>query len=166
MRYIFLIFSVLTLQSCFISHETNIAGLQKSDFSPGSEIISINVPLFLAKPILNAKLRTDPEAESIRRFISKIQKIRMLIVENSSTYNDAPVKNFVAAQQMENWMTVKSADARIHLFATQNNAEIRRLFMSVAEAGSQVFIDIRGKFTPEDISQLISGLQQKSARKN
>lgn len=74
---------MFVMQSCVVSEKPNIAYFSDSgrEFK-GAKFVSINVPLFLAKPYIKKALREDGEDEDLIRLVKKVSKIKVLTVEN------------------------------------------------------------------------------------
>ncbi|WP_417427694.1 DUF4252 domain-containing protein [Halpernia sp.] len=146
-------------QSCIVSSKPNIAYFKgaKSTNSK-AEFTSVNLPLFLAKPMIKKALRSegDKNAQEIIAIIKKISKVKILTVENG---DETLVKNFASYlinNNYEDWVSIKHDGENVNIKAQQNGDFIKKLMLTVNSGNELVFIDIRGKFTPEDISNLIN----------
>ena len=73
------------LQSCIISEKPNMAFFSKSEYDyKGAKFVSINVPLFLAKPYIKRALREEGDNEEVIAMVKKVSKIKVLTVENGN----------------------------------------------------------------------------------
>ena len=149
----------VVLQSCIVSSKPNI------DYFNGAEVkdskaqfTSVNLPLFLAKPIIRKALRDDngEDSKQIRNLISKISKVKILTVENGDTQMIKNFSKYLTDNNYEDWMSIKHEGENVNIKAQQSGDFIKKLMLTVNSGKDLVFIDIRGKFTPQDISDLIS----------
>jgi hypothetical protein len=150
---------LLMLQSCMISSKPNIDYFNGEDLSnSNANFVSVNVPLFLAKPMIRKALREDNDADSqqVLNLIKKIDKVKILTVEKGNT---EMVKNFaknLLDNNYQDWMSIKHNGENVNIKAQESGNFIKKLMLTVNSGNELVFIDIRGKFTPQDISDLIN----------
>lgn len=149
----------MMLQSCVVSSKPNIAYFNGEDLSNSdANYVSVNVPLFLAKPMIRKALRDDNDLDSkeVMNLIRKVTKVKILTVENGNT---EMVKNFaknLLDNNYEDWMSIKHNGENVNIKAQQSGNFIKKLMLTVNSGNDLVFIDIRGKFSPEDITNLIN----------
>lgn len=159
LKIAFLALFFMTLQSCIVSSRPNIDYFNGTDLSNSdANFVSINVPLFLAKPIIKKALREDDKEDSkqLRNLIKKISKVKILTIENGNT---ELVKNFsqnLLDNNYQDWMSIKHDGENVNIKAQQSGDFIKKLMLTINSGKDLVFIDIRGKFTPQDISDLIN----------
>jgi hypothetical protein len=155
---VFAVFFMM-LQSCMISSKPNIDYFNGENAKNSkAQFTSINLPLFLAKPMIRKALRDDNDADSeaVMNLITKISKVKILTVENGET---ELVRNFaknLLDNNYEDWMSIKHNGENVNIKAQQSGNFIKKLMLTVNSGNELVFIDIRGKFTPEDITNLIN----------
>lgn len=155
----FIALFIMMLQSCMISSKPNIDYFNSENGkNSDAQFTSINLPLFLAKPMIRKALRDDNDADSeaVKNLITKISKVKILTVENGET---ELVKNFaknLLDNNYEDWMSIKHNGENVNIKAQQSGNFIKKLMLTVNSGKELVFIDIRGKFTPEDITNLIN----------
>ncbi|MGS0748196.1 DUF4252 domain-containing protein [Halpernia sp. GG3] len=120
--------------------------------------MSVNLPLFLAKPMIRKALREDNNEDSkqISNLINKISKVKILTVENGDTQLVKNFSKYLTDNNYEDWMSIKHDGQNVNIKAQQNGDYIKKLMLTVNSGKDLVFIDIRGKFTPDDISNLIN----------
>ena len=150
---------LIALQSCMISSKPNIDYFQGADSSNSqAEFTSINLPLFLAKPMIRKALREDNNEDSkqISNLISKISKVKILTVENGETELVKNFSKYLTDNKYQDWMSIKHDGETVNIKAQQSGEFIKKLMLTVNSGSELVFIDIRGKFTPDDISNLIN----------
>ena len=159
LKTVFFVHLFFILQSCMVSSKPNIDYFQGADSSNSkAEFTSINLPLFLAKPMIRKALREDNDEDSkqISNLISKISKVKILTVENGETELVKNFSKYLMDNNYEDWMSIKHDGQNVNIKAQQNGDYIKKLMLTVNSGNDLVFIDIRGKFTPDDISNLIN----------
>lgn len=162
-KNIFLILSVMfVMQSCVVSEKPNIAYFSDSgrDFK-GARFVSINVPMFLAKPYIKKALREDGEDEELIRLVKKVSKIKVLTVENGDRKMLRDFASYLNNNNYEEWATIRHNGDNVNIRVKQKGDAIRNMMITVNSDKELVFVDIRGSFTAEDISRMIASAQDK-----
>jgi len=162
-KTIFLILSVMfVMQSCVVSEKPNIAYFSDSgrDFK-GAKFVSINVPLFLAKPYIKKALREGGEDEELIRLVKKVSKIRVLSVENGDRTMLKDFANYLNNNNYEEWATIRHDGDNVNIRVKQKGDAIKNMMITVNSDKELVFVDIKGSFTPDDISRLIASAKDK-----
>ncbi|MDR2206417.1 MAG: DUF4252 domain-containing protein [Flavobacteriaceae bacterium] len=155
--HIISILCLLLLQSCIISKQPNIAFFDNPYYDFGdAEFTSVNVPVWLAKPFVAKALREDGESEEVIALIKKIKKIRVLTVENGDKKMLADFSKYLNQNQYEDWVTVVHDGNKVNIQVLQDGEKINKLMLLVSENHQFVFVDIKGKFTAEDISNVVN----------
>lgn len=129
------------------------------------KFISVNVPMFLAKPIVKRALREDGESEDLINLIKKIGDIKVMTVENGNEKMVSDYAKYLTKNNYEEWVTIKKEKEVINFQAKQKGEEIRRLLITIASGTDLVYVDISGKFTADDISQIINYSEKKDVKK-
>ncbi len=162
-KSIFLILSLMfIMQSCVVSEKPNIAYFSESgrDFK-GAKFVSINVPLFLAKPYIKKALREDGEDEELIRIVKKVSKIRVLTVENGDRNMLRDFASYLNKNNYEEWATIRHDGDNVNIRVKQKGDAIRNMMITVNSDKELVFVDIKGNFTADDISRMISSATDK-----
>lgn len=162
-KNIFLILSVMfVMQSCVVSEKPNIAYFSDSgrDFK-GARFVSINVPMFLAKPYIKKALREDGEDEELIRLVKKVSKIKVLTVENGDRKMLRDFASYLNKNNYEEWATIRHDGDNVNIRVKQKGDAIRNMMITVNSDKELVFVDIRGNFTADDISRMIASAQDK-----
>ncbi len=162
-KTIFLILSVMFIvQSCVVSEKPNIAYFSDSgrDFK-GAKFVSINVPLFLAKPYIKKALREDGEDEELIRLVKKVSKIKVLTVENGDRTMLRDFVNYLNSNNYEEWAMIKHNGDNVNIRVKQKGDAIKNMMITVNSDKELVFVDIRGNFTADDISRMIASAKDK-----
>lgn len=148
-----------TLQSCIVSHRPNMEFVSKRS---GAEVMSINVPTFLAKPFVKKALREDAESEALIPIIKKISSLKVMMISGAEQNMKNDYNNFLQRNNFEEWMSVKKENEVINFHAKQNQDEIRNLMIAVISGGEMIYVDMKGKFTADDISKVINFSEKKN----
>lgn len=163
--FIFL-FILFSLQSCVVSKNPNMGFFSNPHYDyKDAKFTRINVPMFLAKPIVKKALREDGESEELINLIKKISDIKVLTIENGNEKMIADFAKHLTKNNFEEWMTVKKENETINFQAKQKGEQIRNLLITVASGKELVYVDISGKFTADDISRIINYSEKKDVKK-
>ena len=131
----------------------------------GAQFMSINVPMYLAKPIVKRALREDGESEELINLIRKVSDIKVMTVENGNQEMIADFAKYLTKNNFEEWMTVRKDKETINFQATQKGEEIRKLLITIASGSDLVYVDVSGKFTADDISRIINYSENNDVKK-
>lgn len=167
------LYSVLTLilmsfalQSCFVSTKPKMSFLDKAAYDyKDAKFISVNVPMFLAKPIVKKALRQDGESEELINLIKKVSEIKVMTIENGNKKMLNDYAKYLTNNNFEEWMTIKKDSEIINFQAKQSGEVIKKLLITVQSADDLVFVDVSGKFTADDISRIINYSEKKDVKK-
>ncbi|WP_042721108.1 DUF4252 domain-containing protein [Flavobacterium sp. B17] len=162
-KNIFIILSVMCMmQSCIVSEKPNIAYFSESgrDFK-GAKFVSINVPLFLAKPYIKKALREDGGDEELIRLVKKVSKIKVLTVENGDREMLKDFASYLNNNNYEEWATIKHDGDNVNIRVKQKGDAIKNMLITVNSDKELVFVDIKGSFTADDISRMIASAKDK-----
>lgn len=152
------------MQSCIVSSgKGNMAYFSDSgnDFK-GARFTSINVPMFLAKPVIKKALREDgKDNEEIIQMIKKVSKIKVLTVENGDRTMLKDFANYLNDNNYEEWATIKHDGDNVNIRVKQKGDAIKNMLITVNSDKDLVFVDVRGNFTANDISKMIASATDK-----
>ena len=106
-------------------------------------------------------MREDGESQEVIDLIKKISDVKVLIVENSKTPVKAEFQKFLTKNNYEEWMSVKQQGNLISLNAKQTDDIIKRMIITVRDDNDEtIFVDVKGKFSPDDISKIINATEK------
>lgn len=150
------------MQSCIVSGRPNMAYFSDSgqDFK-GAKFVSINVPMFLAKPIIRKALKDDGKSREVMRLVKKVSKIKILTVENGDKAMLKEFASYLNNNNYEEWATIKHEGDNINVRVKQKGEAIKNMLLTVNSDKELVFVDVRGSFTAEDISEMINFAKDK-----
>lgn len=142
-----------------------MAFFDKADYkNSDTKYTSINVPMFLAKPFIKKALREDNESEELIAIIKKVKKIKVLTVENGNKEMLKDFSKYLDKNKYEDWITIKQDGNNVNIQALQNGDVIKKLIILVKSDKDLVFVDVKGNFTPDDLSKLINQAQDKEEK--
>ncbi|WP_244960093.1 DUF4252 domain-containing protein [Chryseobacterium koreense] len=157
---------IFSLQSCIVSKNPNMGFFDNPYYDyKDAKFVSINVPVWLAKPFVKKALREDGESEEIVAIVKKISKLKVMTIENGNQEMVADFSKYLTKNNFEEWMTIKKEKETINFQAKQKGDEIRNLLITVASGSKLVYVDVRGKFTAEDISRVINFSEKNDMKK-
>ncbi|WBV62008.1 DUF4252 domain-containing protein [Chryseobacterium camelliae] len=159
-KNIFLIIcTIFLMQSCIVSSgKGNMVYFSDSgnDFT-GARFTSINVPMFIAKPMIKKALREDGENnEEIIKLVKKVSKIKVLTVENGDKIMLKDFADYLNNNNYEDWATIKHEGDNVNIRVKQKNDVIKNMLITVNSDKELVFVDVKGSFTADDISRMIA----------
>lgn len=156
------------LQSCMVSQKkVHTDFFDNPGFKNSSTFVSINVPTFLAKSYVKQALREDGESHEVIDLVKKISDVKVLIVEHSETPVKSEFQKYLTKNNYEEWMSVKQQGQVVSINAQQTNDIIKRMIITVNDDNDQsVFVDVKGKFTPDDISKIINATEKNQIKIN
>ncbi len=165
---VFLFATVLmfSLQSCIVSSTPKMGFFDNQHYDyKDAKFTSINVPMFLAKPMVKKALKEDGESEELINLIRKISDIKVMTVENGNKTMLTDFTKYLTNNRFEEWMTVKKENETIKFQAKQKGEAIRKLLITIHSGNELVFVDVSGKFTADDISRIINYSENKDVKK-
>lgn len=149
------------LQSCIVSKRPNIDFMDDPAVSRNANIVSVNVPVFMAKPFVKKALREDGDSEEMIKLIKKIRRVRVMVVSNEQSAVMRMYRKYLNKNHYNDWITINHEGRNVRICSKGNDRAIQKLMLSVQSGSELVFVDISGKFTTDDISYAISKAQQK-----
>lgn len=155
--------AIFLMQSCIVSEKPNMAYFSDSgrDFK-GARFASVNVPMFLAKPIIKKALREDGEDnEEVIKLVKKVSKIKVLTVENGDRSMLQDFVSYLNDNNYEDWATIKHDGDNVNIRVKQKDDVIKNMLITVNSDKELVFVDVRGNFTIDDISKMIASATDK-----
>ncbi|PZU90627.1 MAG: DUF4252 domain-containing protein [Chryseobacterium sp.] len=171
LRFIYIIILTIVgffLQSCMVSQKkVHTDFFDNPGFKESSTFVSINVPTFLAKSYVKQALREDGESQEVIDLVKKISDVKVLIVESSTTPVKAEFQKYLDKNNYEEWMSVKQQGNLISLNAKQTDDIIKRMIITVRDENDEtIFVDVKGKFTPDDVSKIINATEKNQIKIN
>ncbi len=164
LRNIFIaLLTIFTLQSCIVSEKPNIDFFSNSahDFK-GAKFTSINVPMILARSYIKKALKEEGESEETINLVKKASKIKVLTVSNGSEELLNEYTRYLNDNHYEDWATIKHDGDNINIRVKQDGEAIKNMLITLGSRTNElVFVDVKGNFTPNDISKMINSVTDK-----
>ncbi|MCW3160352.1 DUF4252 domain-containing protein [Chryseobacterium oryctis] len=152
--------ALFLMQSCVVSEKPNIDYFSGKDFK-GAKFVSINVPMFLAKPYIKRALKEEGESEEVMRLIKKVSKVKVLAIENGDKSLLKEYAKYLNDNNYEDWATIKHDGDNVNVRVKQKGNAIKNMLITVNSDRDLVFVDVKGNFTPKDISKMINSATDK-----
>lgn len=148
------------LQSCIVSEKPNMAFFSNSKYDfKGATFMSINVPMFLAKSYIKKSLREKGKDEEAINLVKKTSKIKLLTVANGNKQMLRDYAQYLQDNHYEEWATIKHDGDNINIRVKQDGDAIKNMLITLdSNSKEMVFVDVKGNFTPDDISRMISSI--------
>ncbi|KKX48977.1 MULTISPECIES: DUF4252 domain-containing protein [Sphingobacterium] len=151
---------VLALLCSSLAH----AQLSKLDeifeqYKEGKGVTSIKIgkPMF---SMLNKMKLSDNEVNSIKPLLSKINSIKMLILEEADLGVQSDVSKAIGKLKYEELITINSEGNKIKFLAEDTATDvIKNLLLSIQSEGSTIFMILDGKVSYDDVNKLVNTKQ-------
>lgn len=122
-----------------------------------NEMVAINVPTFLAKSFLVKSLKKENESKELIQLVKSIKKIKVLTIQNPSEKVNESFRNYKTNHSLDELMKVNNDGDVVKIHANQNDEEFKRIILEIKSSTNEiVFVDIKGKFTLNNISKVLS----------
>ncbi|MGH1519605.1 DUF4252 domain-containing protein [Chryseobacterium sp. JK1] len=164
LKHIFLtILAIGILQSCIVSEKPNMEFFSNSKYDfKGAKFASINVPMVLAKSYIKKALKESGESEETINLVKKASKIKVLTVTNGSKEMLEDYSQYLKDHHYEEWATIKHDGDDVNIRVKQDGDAIKNMLITVGSKEKElVFVDVKGNFTTNDISKMISSVSGK-----
>ena len=159
-KYIFFCFAFIFTQTIFAQDRAINRFLDKQ---PDPCTMDLSIPAWLMRTGVNlAKLADDDkdlEDIHIEAALDKIKGMRVVIFDEERKVPQASVNRLISdlkKDDFEELMVVREGKNRINIFVKDTKDVIRNLFMViVSEDGETILLDLKGRFTIEDINKIV-----------
>lgn len=123
-------------------------------YQDDSGIVTINIPVFLAKILVDDNDRDAHEA------LSKLRNLRLFICENDDGFYKNKVQEYMPEGVYHDLMIIKDGKETVAFKMKEPvNGRIKEIVMTVSEPNSFVAICFKGNFTMEDAKQMTSSIR-------
>ena len=130
-----------------------------------AQFMSINVPMFLAKPFIKKALKEDGESEELINLVKKIGDVKLMMVSNGNEEMVSDFSKYLIKSNFEEWMTIKKENEVIKIQAKQKGNQIRNILITIASGKNLIYVDVTGKFMAEDISRIANFSEKNDLKK-
>lgn len=156
---------LVSLSSCVVSSKPSIDFFNTSYYREQANFTSINVPTFLAKNYLKTQLRNDGESQEVIDLVKKVSKVKLMMSDHINANIITDFNQHLKDQKFEEWASIKNDGNIIKINALQNDDMIKNLMITInSKDNNAVFVDVRGKFTADDISKLINATEKSNIK--
>jgi len=129
----------------------------ESSMLKNNEMVAINVPTFLAKSFLVKSLKKENESEELIKLVKGIKKIKVLTINHPSNHLNESFKNYKTNHSLDELMKINNDGDVVKIHANQNEEELNRIILEIKSSTNEmVFVDMKGKFTLNNISKVLS----------
>lgn len=167
-RYTHFLLSIVMLfmlQSCMVKSRPNMEFVKRTHLSKNSEVVALNPPMWLAKPIIKSALKDEQDEDTaiLKHFFKKLKKFRMMTIANNDKVKSAALltdyQKFLKKNKFEELLSINSEGQVISLNAKINRDNlIERISLAVNDDEDEsIFMDIKGRFS---LDELIEGLNK------
>lgn len=151
---------------CVVSQHPNMAFFDNPYYDyKDAKFTSVNVPMWIAKPFIKKALKEEENSEELLALIKKISDVKVMTIQNGEPNMLADFSNYLTKNNFQEWMTVKKDSETINFQAKQNGDVIKKLLITVKSGNELVYVDVSGKFTPDDISGIINYSEKNDVKK-
>lgn len=167
----FVLYSLLfaftfSLQSCIVSRHPNMGFFDNPYYNYNdAQFMSINVPMFLAKPAIKKALKEDGESEELINLVKKIGDVKLMMVSNGNEEMVSDFSKYLIKSNFEEWMTIIKENEVIKIQAKQKGNQIRNILITIASGKNLIYVDVTGKFMAEDISRIANFSEKNDLKK-
>jgi len=161
-----------SLQSCMIRKGSNMDYVRGSNISNNAEIVAINLPMWLTKPFIKKALKDDNDEESraMAAIVKKLKKFRMMTLSNNDQEKNALIledyHKYLKKNKFEELLVINSEGEEISVNARidKDNVISRVSLLVHDEDDESVFMDIKGKFSLDELIQGLNKIKSKDKK--
>jgi len=151
---------------------SNMDYVRGSNISNNAEIVAINLPMWLTKPFIKKALKDDNDEESraMAAIVKKLKKFRMMTLSNNDQEKNALIledyHKYLKKNKFEELLVINSEGEEISVNARiDKDNVISRVSLLVHDEGDEsVFMDIKGKFSLDELIQGLNKIKSKDKK--
>ncbi|MFT3980082.1 MAG: DUF4252 domain-containing protein [Ferruginibacter sp.] len=148
--------SLLLLQSCLISREPQ-NDLRNMDIRDVYDVRTVRVPMIIARPVVQAHLKSEDCSKELRRYVKRIKAVRVTLAVTRPGFDMPALRAMATKAPYEEWMSVNAHGSLVYINAAQKNNSIRKINVLVAaKDNALVYAMIKCNLSPEELSRFIS----------
>jgi hypothetical protein len=159
LTFIFLLAAV-SFSSCLVSSRSDVDVFNKKEYAGTVSVKTIKVPMLIGKPIIKNYLRYEEKVlDEIVKLTSGIKKVRVTLAKTSNPKLVTDFRASINRLSGAEWLSVHNGSQWICLKADQNDQDvIKRIRVSISapEANQLVYVDVKCRLTPDQLSKLIN----------
>jgi hypothetical protein len=160
-----LISSILFFCSLSAAQEDSFDDFRRV-FNHRDGVHCFTIPGFLVRLAGNIALQDESrlEQEALRPLIRNISSMSVMVSEDDSAIRSDDILRLTENLEDENYellTRIRDQEDLIQVFSWSKNDTIRRLFVIVHESDDEtVLLQLRGRFAPEDIEEMINKMEK------
>jgi len=143
-----------------------------SNVSNNAEIVAINLPMWLTKPFIKKALQdeNDEDAQVMAGIVKKLKKFRMMTLSNNDREKNMLIledyHKLLKKNKFEELLVINSEGEEISINARiDKDNVISRVSLLVHDEGDEsVFMDIKGKFSLDELVQGLNKIKSKDKK--
>lgn len=148
---------LFSLQSCLIKQGPNMDFLSSSSLDADAEIVSMNVPQLMVKSFIAKEAKASND-EALKALSKNIKSVKVMILNQAS--NSAGIRqdfqNFLKKEKMEEYASIINDGDRVSINGLMEKDRVTKLLLGISSHGGEhVFVEIKGKFTMQEIVDAI-----------
>ena len=145
------------LQSCLIKQGPNMDFLSSSSLDADAESGSMNVPQLRVKSVIAKEAKASND-EALKALSKNIKSVKVMILNQAS--NSAGIRqdfqNFLKKEKMEEYASIINDGDRVSINGLMEKDRVTKLLLGISSHGGEhVFVEIKGKFTMQEIVDAI-----------
>lgn len=148
---------LFSLQSCLIKQGPNMDFLSSSSLDADAEIVSMNVPQLMVKSFIAKEAKASND-EALKALSKNIKSVKVMTLNQAS--NSAGIRqdfqNFLKKEKMEEYASIINDGDRVSINGLMEKDRVTKLLLGISShGGAHVFVEIKGKFTMQEIVDAI-----------
>lgn len=131
--------------------------LSSSSLDADAEIVSMNVPQLMVKSFIAKEAKASND-EALKALSKNIKSVKVMILNQAS--NSAGIRqdfqNFLKKEKMEEYASIINDGDRVSINGLMEKDRVTKLLLGISSHGGEhVFVEIKGKFTMQEIVDAI-----------
>ena len=157
---IIFLLAAASFNSCLVSSRSNVDVFNKIEYANSVSVKTIKVPMLIGKPIIKSYLRFEEDMPGeILDLMGGFKRIRVTLAQTSNPKLISDFRASINKLSGEEWVSVHNGSQWVSLKGDQNGrGVIKRITVAISapEANQLVYVNMRCKLTPDQLSQLIN----------
>lgn len=141
---------LMAVQSCQVSSRTR-TGLVEG--GKPVEVTKINVPMWMARPFLKSALSSQEDRDDIYPLLRQVSRVKLYSISGPQAETFGEV---ISPMGFEPWMQINSGSEKVNLMVRSQKGTITAVHLHVVSPGQWMRIEMKGKFSSDDINQAIA----------
>ena len=131
--------------------------LSSCSLDADAELVSMNVPQLMVKSFIAKEAKASND-EALKALSKNIKSVKVMILNQAS--NSAGIRqdfqNFLKKEKMEEYASIINDGDRVSINGLMEKDRVTKLLLGISSHGGEhVFVEIKGKFTMQEIVDAI-----------